>query len=154
MSIPGSYNCGERIFGMSKMQNLNESLSCFMDGELHDHTAILSKLKSCNETKSSWLRYHVIRDTLRDNRSVNLSTDFSSRVMRALESEPVIMSPRFSRYRASFRKHMFKPAAGLAIAASVAAITVFTMQTFYMPASQPGFNVAANVAPVQPIPAA
>jgi sigma-E factor negative regulatory protein RseA len=139
---------------MSKMQDLNESLSCFMDGELHDHAAILSKLKNCNETKSSWLRYHLIRDTLRDSRSVNLSTDFSSRVMRALESEPIIISPRFSRYRSGFRKHMFKPAAGLAIAASVAAITVFTMQTFYMPDSQPGFNVASNAVPLQPIPAA
>jgi sigma-E factor negative regulatory protein RseA len=132
---------------MSKMQEQNESLSCFMDGELKDHTAILDKLKSCKETKSNWLRYHVIRETLRDGRSVNLSTDFSSRVMRALETEPVIINPRFPRYQAAFRKHLLKPVAGLAIAASVAAITVLTMQTFYMPGSQSDF-IASNSSPI------
>lgn len=132
---------------MSKVQDFNESLSSFMDGELAEHKAILDKLKSCSETKACWLRYHMIRDTLRDSRPGALSADFSSRVMRALESEPVIVSPRFGRYRDSFRRHMFKPAAGLAIAASVAAITVFTMQTFYMQDSQPDFSVAAKSAP-------
>lgn len=137
---------------MSKMQDLNESLSCFMDGELKDHTALLDKLKNSSETKASWFRYHVIRDTLRDSRSVNLSADFSSRVMQALESEPTIINPRFFRYQAAFRKRMLKPVAGLAIAASVAAITVFTMQTFYMPDSRTGLNVASSASPVQPIP--
>ena len=136
---------------MSKMQDVNESLSSFMDGELGDNTAVLDKLKSCKETKACWLRYHMIRDTLRDSRPVNLSADFSSRVMNALESEPVIINPRFSRYRASFRRHLFKPAAGLAIAASVAAITVFTMQAFYMSGSHPAFNVAANPTPTYPV---
>lgn len=132
---------------MSKVQDFNESLSSFMDGELAEHTPVLDKLKSCSETKACWVRYHIIRDTLRDSHPVTLSADFSSRVMRALESEPVIVSPRFAGYRASFRRHMFKPAAGLAIAASVAAITVFTMQTFYMQDPQTDFSVAANSAP-------
>lgn len=132
---------------MSKVQDFDESLSSFMDGELAEHTAILDKLKNCNETKACWLRYHMIRDTLRDSRPVTLSADFSGRVMRALESEPVIINSRFARYRYSFRRHMFKPAAGLAIAASVAAITVFTMQTFYMQDTQTDFSVAANSAP-------
>jgi sigma-E factor negative regulatory protein RseA len=137
---------------MSKMQDFNESVSSFMDGEIDDHTSILDKLKSCNETKACWLRYHVIRDTLRDSRTVNLSPDFSSRVMSALESEPVVINPRFSRYRTSFRRHMLKPVAGLAIAASVAAITVFTMQTFYMADSRSTFNVATNsAAPAYPV---
>lgn len=131
---------------MSKMQDFNESLSSFMDGELAEHTAILDRLKNCNETKACWLRYHMIRDALRDSHPVNLSADFSSRVMRALESEPVVINPRFARYRASFRRQMFKPAAGIAIAASVAAITVFTMQSFYMSDSRTDFNLAANSA--------
>jgi negative regulator of sigma E activity len=131
---------------MSKVRDSNESLSSFMDGELDDHAGMLDKLKNCDATKACWLRYHMIRDTLRDGRRpANLSADFSGRVMRALENEPVIMNPRFARYRAaSFRRHMFKPAAGLAIAASVAAITVFGMRTFYMPDAQPDFNIAAN----------
>jgi sigma-E factor negative regulatory protein RseA len=139
---------------MNKTQDLSESLSCFMDGELNDHTAILDKLNHCNETKSCWFRYHVIRDTLRDSRPASLSSDFSTRVMQALANEPVILNPRFSRYGVALRKHMFKPVAGLAIAASVAAITVFTMQTFYRPDAQSGFNVASNAAPVYSIPAA
>lgn len=137
---------------MSKMQDFNESLSSFMDGELDDHAAVLEKLKNCEETKACWLRYHVIRDTLRDSRTFNFSADFSNRVMHALTNEPVIVNPRFARYRASLRRHLFKPAAGLAIAASVAAITVFTMQTFYMRDAQEGFNVASNpAAPAYPI---
>jgi sigma-E factor negative regulatory protein RseA len=145
-------NGGERVFGMNKTQDLSESLSCFMDGELSDHSAILDKLNHCNETKSCWFRYHVIRDTLRDSRPASLSADFSTRVMQALASEPTVLNPRFSHYRASFRRHMFKPVAGLAIAASVAAITVFTMQTFYMPDS--GLNVASNTSPAYTIAAA
>jgi negative regulator of sigma E activity len=96
----------------------------------------------------------VIRDTLRDSRPAGLSSDFSARVMGALANDPVIFNTRFPGYRAAFRRHMFKPVAGLAIAASVAAITVFTMQTFYMPDSQPGFNVASNASPAYAIPAA
>jgi negative regulator of sigma E activity len=127
---------------MSKVRDLNESLSSFMDGELDEHAGVLDNLKNCNETKACWLRYHMIRDTLRDSRRpANLSADFSSRIMRALETEPVIMNRA-----ASFRRHMFKPAAGLAIAASVAAITVFSMRTFYMTDTQSDFNVAANSA--------
>lgn len=137
---------------MSKMHDINESLSGFMDGELHENKAILDKLKNCNETKARWLRYHVIRDTLRDSRPFNLSADFSNRVMQALANEPVMVNPGFAGYRASLRRHLFKPAAGLAIAASVAAITVFTMQTFYMQDSQEGFNIASNpAAPAYPV---
>jgi negative regulator of sigma E activity len=133
---------------MSKVRDLNESLSSFMDGELDEHAGVLDNLKNCNETKACWLRYHMIRDTLRDSRRpANLSADFSSRIMRALETEPVIMNRA-----ASFRRHMFKPAAGLAIAASVAAITVFSMRTFYMTDTQSDFNVAANSAsPTHPL---
>ncbi|HEY3488370.1 MAG TPA: sigma-E factor negative regulatory protein [Gammaproteobacteria bacterium] len=138
---------------MSKIQDRNESISCFMDGELDDHTAILDKLNQCNETKSCWQRYHLIRETLRDNGSVQLSEDFSSRVMQALANEPVILNPRFSRYRipGAIRKHMLKPVAGLAIAASVAAATVVTMQAVYLPNAQTGFNVATTSS-LHPIP--
>jgi sigma-E factor negative regulatory protein RseA len=128
---------------MTKMQDLDENLSSFMDGELDDHRTVLDKLKNCAETKACWLRYHLIRDTIRDSRAINLSADFSGRVMRALDRDPVIINPRFS--GSSLRRRLFRPVAGLAIAASVAAVTVFTMRAFYM--SEAGFELASGTAP-------
>lgn len=129
---------------MSDQPYQNEQLSCFMDGELKDLDAVTNALGN-REVHACWRRYHVIRDILRDSRPVRLPNDFCVRLMQALESEPAIFNPRMSRPRKpSFTRHILKPVAGLAIAASVATVTVVLWQNVYLSPATDSYSVAAN----------
>lgn len=129
---------------MSDKQYRNEQLSCFMDGELKDTHAVTNALGN-REIHACWHRYHMIRDILRDSRPIKLPSDFCVRVMQTLESEPTVFSPHTSRSRKSpFTKNIFKPVAGLAIAASAAAVTVFLLQSVYLSPVDDSLTVAAN----------
>lgn len=129
---------------MSDQPYRNEQLSCFMDGELKDLDAVTNALGN-REVHACWRRYHIIRDILRDSRPVRLPNDFCLRLMQTLENEPVIFNPRMSRPRKPFfTKHILKPVAGLAIAASVATVTVVLWQNVYLSPAAGSFTVAAN----------
>lgn len=65
-----------------------EQLSALMDGETVDN-ALLSELSNDESLQQTWERYHLIRDTLRGDAGEVLHFDISSRVMAALENEPV-----------------------------------------------------------------
>ena len=135
---------------MSDQLYRNEQLSCFMDGELKDIHAVKNALGS-REVRACWHRYHLIRDILRDSRPVKLSNDFCFRLMQTLENEPIIFNPRTLRSRKlPFAKNILKPVAGLAIAASVATVTVFLLQDVYLSPAGDGFTVAANTPRVEP----
>lgn len=132
----------ESVF-MSDKQSRYEQLSCLMDGELDQAAAMIN---SCNnELKNTWRRYHLIRDICRDAQMLHLPDDFSSRVMSALEAEPVVFNPRPVSRPQSWTSHkLFKPVAGLAIAATVAAITLVSLQNLYLPTEQNSIAVVAN----------
>jgi sigma-E factor negative regulatory protein RseA len=125
----------------SNEQSRHEFLSCLMDGELEKSKQTMEQLSRCGEAKSFWLRCHIIREAIRDSQPSLLSHNFSQRVMQALENEPVVFNPRAAR-----RLHVLKPIAGLAIAASVAAVTVFGIRAYYMPDDQQIGQLASNSA--------
>jgi sigma-E factor negative regulatory protein RseA len=128
---------------MIDKQSRTEQLSCFMDGEV-DRNLKQAVAQHDEETRGCWRRYHLIRDVLRDAQPLKLSSGFCDRVMHALENEPVIFCPnRIARSRLSAK--YLKPVAGLAIAASVAAVTVFSLQTLYLSPSDAPLAVAATV---------
>lgn len=129
---------------MIDKQSRTEQLSCFMDGET-DGDLKQAVAHRDEETRGCWRRYHLIRDVLRDAQPLKLSSGFCDRVMQALENEPVVFCPnRLVRSRLSAK--YLKPVAGLAIAASVAAVTVFSLQTLYLsPSSDAPLTVAATV---------
>lgn len=115
-----------------------------MDGELKDIHAITNALGD-REVHACWQRYHMIRDILRDSRPVRLSNDFCLRLMETLENEPTVLSPRTLRSRKlPFTSKILKPVAGLAIAASVATVTVFLLQNVYLSPTGEAFTVAVN----------
>jgi len=98
-----------------------EQLSAFIDGELEsDH--VLDKLINEQEMKDTWSRYHLIGDALRDNLPENISNQVSIQVANALRDEPTILAPVKKRFN-------IKPVAGFAIAASVAMMAVFSIQS-------------------------
>lgn len=120
-----------------------------MDGELEGIHAVKSALGS-REVHACWHRYHMIRDILRDSRPVKLSNDFCLRLMQTLENEPAVFNPRALRSRKSpFTKNILKPVAGLAIAASVATVTVFLLQNVYLSPAGDNITVAANTPRVE-----
>ena len=65
-----------------------EQLSALMDGETLDNE-LLTELTRSAELQETWESYHLIRDSLRGDTSEVLHFDISSRVMAAIENEPV-----------------------------------------------------------------
>ena len=65
-----------------------EKLSALMDGETLD-SELLKELSDSSEMQKTWESYHLIRDTLRGDTGDVLHFDISTRVMAAIENEPV-----------------------------------------------------------------
>lgn len=117
-----------------------ESLSAFIDGELNgDPTPVIDGLMRDEEMRRKWMRYHLIADAMHQSLPECLDSRFGSRVAAALRTEPTVLSPTRRRLPA-----YLKPAAGLAIAASVAAMAVITVQRLEYGA-QPGMNAAPAI---------
>ena len=65
-----------------------EQLSALMDGETLD-SELLNELAHNPEMQKPWESYHLIRDSMRGDTPEVLHFDISSRVMAAIEEEPV-----------------------------------------------------------------
>ena len=100
-----------------------ENLSSFMDGEVEKSAGsfLVRRLASDSSLRATWDRYHMIRDCLRQQDTQLVRTDLCSRVRLAIELEDQ-QKPTAARHLA-----WFKPLAGIAIAASVAMVAVFTV---------------------------
>ena len=127
----------------------DEQVSALIDGELDEHEchSAVDKLLTQGDMRKAWGRYHLIRDTLNHGLPNGVDHDFSSRVMAALENEPTVLAPP-TRVGSSWRRHV----AGLAVAASVAAVAVMGVQFMYQqdgqaPAQQVA-KVPANLSPL------
>jgi len=94
-----------------------EQISCLIDGELERTGCdfLVRRLTNDEELSGHWQRYHVIRACMQ--REFRGSLDLADRVSSALDTEPaMINTPRTRRW--------LKPAAGMAIAASVAVMAL------------------------------
>jgi negative regulator of sigma E activity len=112
-----------------------ESLSAFMDGELDgDPATVIDSLMREEALRRKWTRYHLIADVMHQSLPERLDSRFAARVAATLRTEPTVLSPVRRRLPA-----YLKPAAGLAIAASVAAMAVITVQRLDHGA-RPGMN--------------
>lgn len=119
---------------------LNEQLSACLDGELPpgELDLLLKRVGSgakqseqAAELRAAIGRYSLIGEALRAERPAIASRQFASKVMAAIAvepaQEPVVATPRSPRISPAAVRYL-RPAAGLAIAAGVAAIAVFVMQ--------------------------
>jgi len=118
-------------------KQIDEKLSAFVDGELEAVEAdrLISDILSNDELRSRWANYHSISHSL-NGQSVNSEVDLSSSISAALANEPTVFAPQH-------KKRIFpaalKQAAGMAIAATVAAVAVLMVQ----PEEQNLFNPGA-----------
>jgi hypothetical protein len=108
-----------------KQQDL-ESLSALMDGQLEGtgRDRLVARLREDAELQASWHRFHLIGDCLRGEANCPGMIDVSERVRRRLETEPTVLAP----HPVPRRRHAWlRPAASLAVAASLGAAVVWVM---------------------------
>ena len=99
-----------------------------MDDECTEHELKLAVRQLARDTTlaESWERYHLISDVLKGNTPTVLNADFAQRMRTLIDDEPSLStSPSPQKNRSWYR-----PAAGLAVAASVAAVAVLFVQPF------------------------
>jgi sigma-E factor negative regulatory protein RseA len=122
-----------------------EHLSSLVDGEISRETSrfLVRRLGVDEELSATWTRYHLIRDCLRHPEGGMAGEDLSARVSAALE-EDAAATPVRRRKRA-----WLKPAAGFAIAASVALMAVVGVTPRDVGTAPVDGNLAEQ-APVQP----
>ena len=98
----------------------HEHLSSLMDGEISRETGrfLVRRLGADQELCSTWARYHLVRDCLRHHDGSLVSKGLSVKVREAIENEA---APKPAARRMA---DWLKPAAGLAVAASVALLAI------------------------------
>lgn len=107
---------------------MNEKISELLDKELAatDQTALLRALNQQPALRRVWERYHLAGAALRNDLETLASADFADRVAAAIGAEPVQMS-RW-RWSGPHLPKVAQMAAGLALAASVAAVAIISLQ--------------------------
>ncbi|MEN8129301.1 MAG: sigma-E factor negative regulatory protein [Pseudomonadota bacterium] len=122
----------------------DEILSAFMDEETtaFESRRCVNDLLSDKIMRSRWERYHIAREALHGNLPVAMDQIFSRSVMQRIQEQMAQGKPERVQ---SFR--FLKPVGGIAIAASVAALTLFGVRSLIntKPAITP-----VEVAEVQP----
>lgn len=115
-----------------------------MDGEIEGHANdAIDNLMTSQGLRDKWWRYHLISDAMNRNLSDPIDRDMAGRIADSIAGESVVFAQnRFLQNR------FFKPAAGFAIAATVAGIAIFGLQ--HNPVEQPAQPAATQVAQKAP----
>ena len=108
-------------------ETLNEQISALVDDELvaAEQALLIRRLAGDPELRQRLSRYQLISDALRDDLPRHVDPGFQMRVHAALRQEPPVLAAR------SGLAVLLKPAAGLAIAASVAVVAVLSLQSIH-----------------------
>lgn len=95
-----------------------------MDGEIEGHASdTLDNLMSSRVLRDTWWRYHLISEAMNRNLAAPLDKDMADRIAEIIAQDNVVVAGhRFLSNR------FLKPAAGFAIAASVAAVAILGIQ--------------------------
>ncbi len=108
-----------------------EALSALIDDECEDAAGMLKQVGADPELRARWQEHYRTRAAMHGEYTPVLDADFADRVSAALASEPSILAPRVARpIPEAIPARWRKPALGLAIAATVTAISVFGLNNF------------------------
>lgn len=109
-------------------ERLEEQVSALVDDELPavERELLLHRLGSDLGLRGRWERYHLMRDVFHYELPEAVDCGLAERVSAALASEPVFRAPR--RSGVAVMQRMVRPLAGLAVAASVAALAIVGVQ--------------------------
>jgi len=124
---------------------IKEQLSAFLDGELPEAetTLLLKRLERDEDLKGTLSRYSLIGAVMRSDGDMPAAHHVAARVRAAIADEPSFGARPSSRW--------LRPAAGLAVAASVALATVLLLPRFM--AGEEGGAPAGTLVAAVPSPA-
>lgn len=123
---------------------MKEKLSAFIDAELteQEERRVLNELAGNRELRSTWERYHLMRAIFTKQLDVTAPPGLADRIFAQINEAERAWRPRTI--------GVPRIAGGLAIAATVAALAIFGLQTL----NQPDTSVDARVASTRPTTAA
>ncbi len=118
------------------MTNHNEKLSAVLDDYQHteEDQSVLKELQEDVNQQYTLQRYQMIGDVMRNDMPDTIQPDFVAGIRARLEQETahqaqLTQSKQVDQPSSGFWSNLFKPVAGLAVAATVAVITVTTFQS-------------------------
>lgn len=119
-----------------------------MDEALHE-------LMQDSELQARWRNYHLIGEAMRGQLASSVCPDFSARMARALESEPIhFPQPKAAPVTPAVSHSRTRTAVGFALAASLSAVAVIGVMEMGRPgAAVPGGAQVAMEAPQEKVPA-
>jgi hypothetical protein len=109
-------------------EQIREQVSAFLDGELPNTETelLLKRLTRDPELRDSFGRYALLGEAMRGNhRTVALTRGFAARINAAIDGEAVPVSVPLTSERSA---RWWRPLAGAAMVASVAAVAVVALQ--------------------------
>ncbi len=131
-------------------EHTRETLSALIDGELaaNEISEVVERLTGSEDLWGHWDRYHVIGDVIRGEEIRSEFREVACGVRDRLRDEPTILAPP-RRNGPRFRGQWIKPAAGSALAASVAAIALLAAPQFISqePSSPPVVTAVEETPP-------
>jgi negative regulator of sigma E activity len=106
---------------------IHEQVSAFLDGELpsSETELLLKRLTRDPELRERFGRYALIGESLRGGSRAPLTRGFAARVNGAIDGEPAVADHPASRTGSA---RWWRPLAGAAVAAGVAAVAVVALQ--------------------------
>ncbi len=124
-------------------EQIREQVSAFLDGELPNSETelLLKRLMRDAELRQSFGRYALVGESLRGGAHARLSQGFAVRINRAIDGETLVAGPQ-PRSRSTI---WWRPFAGAAVAAGVAAVAVVSwQQRAVAPTLQPSLPMTAR----------
>src|SRR3984957_19194456 len=123
-------------------EQIREQVSAFLDGELPNSETelLLKRLTRTGELRESFGRYALIGEAIRGASRAYLTQGFAGRVNLAIDGEPI---PAGGHARRAPVSRWWRPFAGTAVAAGVAAVAVVA---FHQRADAPGLRPASTLA--------
>jgi sigma-E factor negative regulatory protein RseA len=135
------------MVGTAMNDEINGQLSALMDGELaaEEIEAVLQAFKVEEQVRRQWASYHLIRDSLQGHLPEVSLCDLAREVSQALEQEPTFLVAAPPGAEVAQRLPQgWKYAAGLALAASLSAVTVLGIQALIGRTTVPESPLAAG----------
>ena len=128
-----------------------EELSALIDGNLPKEAVdrLIDLLIKDASMRAAWMRYHLMSDALGNHLPQSICLNLAKGISLALAREPIFTAPK----QRSFTFSRVIPIAGLAIAASVAGITLLGVQRIYKEDQTPQESLSVAEQPVlHPLP--
>lgn len=126
----------------SKIEQTNEKVSAFFDDEQTLDNTLFDSLTSDNDIKAKWARYNLVSDVLNERDHHHVDKSWFSNLSAKIDKEPTVLAPRVSR---TFTQKVVKQVSGFAVAATVAAVAILSVQQVQFADNQETVNFASGI---------